>query len=109
MRAAEAGWRIAETAVPYYPREGKSKVTGTLRGTLRTVTDMRRVLASIAPPAPASTIAQAPRRPRPRPGPGPGPRPGAGLVMTADGYTGRHRREGALGALGAPGVPESRL
>ena len=59
VRAAEAGWRIAETAVPYYPREGKSKVTGTLRGTLRTVTDMRRVLASIAPPA-ASTIAQAP-------------------------------------------------
>jgi glycosyltransferase involved in cell wall biosynthesis len=60
VRAAEAGWRIAETAVPYYPREGKSKVTGTLRGTLRTVTDMRRVLASIAPPGPASTRAQAP-------------------------------------------------
>ena len=33
VRAAEAGWRIAETAVPYYPREGKSKVTGTVRGT----------------------------------------------------------------------------
>jgi glycosyltransferase involved in cell wall biosynthesis len=60
VRAAEAGWRIAETAVPYYPREGKSKVTGTLRGTARTVQDMRRVLASIAPPAPASTPAQAP-------------------------------------------------
>jgi dTDP-L-rhamnose 4-epimerase len=48
VRAAEAGWRIAETAVPYYPREGKSKVTGTVRGTVRTITDMRRVLASTA-------------------------------------------------------------
>src|SRR5579859_7816292 len=27
VRAAEAGWRIAETDVPYYPRTGKSKVT----------------------------------------------------------------------------------
>jgi dTDP-L-rhamnose 4-epimerase len=54
VRAAEAGWRIAETAVPYYPREGKSKVTGTVRGTARTVKDMRRVLASITTaPAPA--------------------------------------------------------
>ena len=25
--------------------------------------------------------------------------------MTADGYTGRHRREGALGAPGVPRVP----
>jgi dTDP-L-rhamnose 4-epimerase len=56
VRAAEAGWRIAETAVPYYPREGKSKVTGTVRGTVRTITDMRRVLASITPaPATAAT------------------------------------------------------
>ena len=43
--------------------------------------------------------------PRPGPAPAQAPFPGAGLVMTADGYTGRHRREGALGALGAPGVP----
>jgi dTDP-L-rhamnose 4-epimerase len=61
VRAAEAGWRIAETAVPYYPREGKSKVTGTVRGTARTVKDMRRVLASITPaPAPSKAPAQAP-------------------------------------------------
>ena len=53
VRAAEAGWRIAETDVPYYPRTGKSKVTGTLGGTVRTVRDMRRVLASIATPASA--------------------------------------------------------
>jgi glycosyltransferase involved in cell wall biosynthesis len=51
VRAAQAGWRIAETEVPYYPRTGKSKVTGTVGGTVRTVRDMRRVLASIASPA----------------------------------------------------------
>ena len=51
VRAAQAGWRIAETDVPYYPRTGKSKVTGTLGGTVRTVRDMRRVLASAASPA----------------------------------------------------------
>jgi glycosyltransferase involved in cell wall biosynthesis len=51
LRAAQAGWRIAETDVPYYPRTGRSKVTGTLGGTVRTVRDMRRVLASVASPA----------------------------------------------------------
>jgi glycosyltransferase involved in cell wall biosynthesis len=51
VRAAQAGWRIAETDVPYYPRTGKSKVTGTLAGTVRTVRDMRRVLATVASPA----------------------------------------------------------
>jgi dTDP-L-rhamnose 4-epimerase len=70
VRAAEAGWRIAETAVPYHPREGKSKVTGTLRGTVRTVKDMRRVLASIAPQAPATAPA-APQAPAPAPAPAP--------------------------------------
>jgi glycosyltransferase involved in cell wall biosynthesis len=45
MRAAAAGWRIAEAPVPYYPRTGKSKVTGTVGGTVRAVRDMRRVLA----------------------------------------------------------------
>jgi glycosyltransferase involved in cell wall biosynthesis len=49
VRAAEAGWRIGEAAVPYHPRTGKSKVTGTFGGTVRTVRDMRRVLASAAP------------------------------------------------------------
>jgi len=48
VRAAEAGWRIAEADVPYHPRTGKSKVTGTFAGTVRTVRDMRRVLASAA-------------------------------------------------------------
>jgi glycosyltransferase involved in cell wall biosynthesis len=51
VRAAQAGWRITETDVPYYPRTGRSKVTGTLGGTVRTVRDMRRVLATVASPA----------------------------------------------------------
>lgn len=45
VRAAQQGWRISETDVSYLPRTGKSKVTGTIRGTLRTIHDMRRVLA----------------------------------------------------------------
>lgn len=48
MRAAAAGWRISEAPVPYHPRTGKSKVTGTVGGTIRTVRDMRRVLATVA-------------------------------------------------------------
>ena len=44
LRAALAGWRIGEVQVPYSPRTGRSKVTGTVRGTLRTVGDMRRVM-----------------------------------------------------------------
>jgi glycosyltransferase involved in cell wall biosynthesis len=46
VRAAGAGWRITETEVAYLPRTGRSKVTGTVGGTVRTVRDMRRVLAS---------------------------------------------------------------
>jgi glycosyltransferase involved in cell wall biosynthesis len=64
VRAAEAGWRIAETDVPYYPRTGKSKVTGTLGGTVRTVRDMRRVLASVTSPA-TSRPAASPATSRP--------------------------------------------
>ena len=52
LRAVAAGWRIGEVAVPYYPRTGKSKVTGTVGGTVRTVRDMRRVLARCEPGEP---------------------------------------------------------
>jgi dTDP-L-rhamnose 4-epimerase len=45
LRASLAGWRIAEVDVPYHPRVGRSKVTGTLKGTVRTMRDMGRVLA----------------------------------------------------------------
>jgi glycosyltransferase involved in cell wall biosynthesis len=44
LRAAQANWRIGEVGVDYAPRIGRSKVTGTLRGTVRTVGDMARVL-----------------------------------------------------------------
>ncbi len=44
LRADRAGWRIAEVPVPYLARSGRSKVTGTLRGTLRAVRDMSRQL-----------------------------------------------------------------
>ncbi|QZL07984.1 NAD-dependent epimerase/dehydratase family protein (plasmid) [Streptomyces sp. BHT-5-2] len=44
VRAADAGWRIEERDVPYRPRTGRSKVTGTWRGTWHAVRDMRRVL-----------------------------------------------------------------
>jgi glycosyltransferase involved in cell wall biosynthesis len=46
MAAAVADWRIDEVDIPYLPRSGRSKVTGTVGGTVRTVRDMRRVLAS---------------------------------------------------------------
>ncbi|MFG2039316.1 glycosyltransferase family 2 protein [Dactylosporangium sp. NPDC048998] len=48
VRAAEAGWRIGEVDVDYAPRAtgGRSKVTGTVRGTLRAVRDMARVLSA---------------------------------------------------------------
>ncbi|HCA87325.1 MAG TPA: glycosyltransferase [Streptomyces sp.] len=49
VRAADAGWRVRELDVPYYPRTGKSKVTGTWRGTARAVHDMRAVLSETAP------------------------------------------------------------
>ncbi|MFF3737322.1 glycosyltransferase family 2 protein [Streptomyces sp. NPDC002566] len=48
VRAADEGWRIAERDVPYLPRTGVSKVTGTWRGTWQAVRDMSRVLAEPA-------------------------------------------------------------
>lgn len=46
-RASDAGWRIRELDVDYHPRADgtKSKVTGTVLGTVKTVRDMSRVLA----------------------------------------------------------------
>ncbi|MGK2936494.1 MAG: glycosyltransferase family 2 protein [Solirubrobacteraceae bacterium] len=45
LRAAAAHWRLAEVPVTYRPRTGRSKVTGTVGGTLRATGDMARVLA----------------------------------------------------------------
>ena len=45
--AAAAGWRVREVPVTYRPRiAGRSKVTGTVAGTMRTVRDMKAVLRS---------------------------------------------------------------
>jgi glycosyltransferase involved in cell wall biosynthesis len=44
LRASAAGWRLEEVPVSYLAREGRSKVTGTLRGTVRAVRDMAGVL-----------------------------------------------------------------
>ncbi|MFR9796801.1 glycosyltransferase family 2 protein [Streptomyces sp. MS06] len=55
VRAADDGWRVREHDVPYLPRTGASKVTGTWRGTWQAVRDMSRVLAE--PPLPRSAAA----------------------------------------------------
>ncbi len=55
VRGADAGWRVRETEVPYPPRTGRSKVTGTWRGTWHAVHDMRAVLAEAS--ATATTVA----------------------------------------------------
>ncbi|GAB2808344.1 glycosyltransferase family 2 protein [Actinoallomurus bryophytorum] len=47
VRAVGRGWRVAETDVAYHPRTGRSKVTGTVRGTFQAVRDMRRVLETV--------------------------------------------------------------
>jgi len=45
LRAGAAGWRIAEVDVVYRARSGRSKVTGTVTGTMRAVRDMAAVLS----------------------------------------------------------------
>jgi len=47
VKAARAGWTVAEVDVDYAPRAAgtRSKVTGTVRGTARAVRDMSKVLA----------------------------------------------------------------
>jgi glycosyltransferase involved in cell wall biosynthesis len=44
LRAIERGWRIHEVEVEYLSRSGRSKVTGTVRGTVRAVLDMATAL-----------------------------------------------------------------
>lgn len=44
LRASAAGWRIEELPVRHEPRVGRSKVTGTVGGTLRAVRDMAGAL-----------------------------------------------------------------
>jgi glycosyltransferase involved in cell wall biosynthesis len=44
LRASEAGWHVTEVDTPYSPRVGRSKVTGTVRGTINAIHDMSRLL-----------------------------------------------------------------
>ena len=44
LRAAGSGWRVTEVPVAYRRRVGRSKVTGTLRGTVRAAWDMGAAL-----------------------------------------------------------------
>ncbi|MGZ0711912.1 glycosyltransferase family 2 protein (plasmid) [Coraliomargarita sp. W4R53] len=44
LKASAAGWNIVETDVAYAPRIGRSKVTGTVRGTATAISDMSRIL-----------------------------------------------------------------
>lgn len=47
LRAWAAGWRIGEVPTGYSPRVGRSKVTGTVRGTISAVRDMSRLLRQV--------------------------------------------------------------
>ncbi|TIH36303.1 glycosyltransferase family 2 protein [Subtercola vilae] len=47
LRASTRGWRIREIDTSYAPRVGRSKVTGTLRGTIVAINDMSRLLAEV--------------------------------------------------------------
>ncbi|HSB85838.1 MAG TPA: glycosyltransferase [Ilumatobacteraceae bacterium] len=44
LRAASHGWKVKDVPVEYSERTGRSKVTGTLRGTIQAVGDMSRLL-----------------------------------------------------------------
>ena len=44
LRALRHGWRVHEMPIRYRARAGRSKVTGTIRGTLEAVRDMRAQL-----------------------------------------------------------------
>ena len=45
LRAHAAGWRVTEVEVGYRARSGRSKVTGSVRGTARAMRDMAGALA----------------------------------------------------------------
>ena len=64
LRAAAAGWRIEERSVRYRARSGRSKVTGTVGGTLRAVKDMRAQLREQAPSTLPPNHGAAPEEPR---------------------------------------------
>jgi len=62
LKASQRGWRIMEIPVPYAPRTGKSKVTGTVRGTLTAVHDMSAQLKAAAAASSSSPVRTTPDR-----------------------------------------------
>jgi hypothetical protein len=48
LRAARSDWRITEIPVRYRSRAGRSKVTGTVHGTITAVRDQHQMLRSLA-------------------------------------------------------------
>ena len=79
VNAADAGWRVRELDVPYAPRTGRSKVTGTWRGTWHAIQDMRAVLdrPPATPPATSRVTlpATSPGTPQPLASQAPTPQP----------------------------------
>jgi glycosyltransferase involved in cell wall biosynthesis len=47
VKAVAAGWTVTDIPVPYAEREGRSKVTGTVRGTIQTIGDMGAILRAV--------------------------------------------------------------
>ena len=60
LKASLRQWRILEMPVPYAPRTGKSKVTGTVRGTVTAVRDMSDQLKSAAAAASSRPVRKTP-------------------------------------------------
>jgi len=47
VKALAADWTVASTPVPYVERRGRSKVTGTVRGTIQAIGDMGTILRAV--------------------------------------------------------------
>ena len=60
LKASLRQWRILEMPVPYAPRTGKSKVTGTVRGTVTAVRDMSVQLKSAAAASSSGPVRKTP-------------------------------------------------
>ncbi|HEX9227922.1 MAG TPA: glycosyltransferase, partial [Arthrobacter sp.] len=62
LKASRRSWRILEVPVTYAPRTGKSKVTGTVRGTITAVRDMSAQLRAAKALPPSGPVRPAGRR-----------------------------------------------
>ncbi|WP_426997868.1 glycosyltransferase family 2 protein [Pseudarthrobacter sp. N5] len=60
LKASLRGWKIVEFPVVYAPRTGKSKVTGTLHGTVTAVHDMSAQLKAAAAVVPSAALLAGP-------------------------------------------------